>query len=330
MRALSSLAGVMLALVLAHDAQAQATSTSSGQAYPAKAIRLIVPFVPGGPTDTQARWAAQHLNAAYGQPVIVENRPGAGGVPGTDAVVKSAPDGYMLLAGNPGPLTIAPSARSQLPYDALRDLAPIILIAKSASCICVHPSLPTKGVREFIALAKAQPGKINYGTPGVGTVGHFALELFANQAGIKMNHVPYKGAAQFTVDLLAGNIELAQIQFAGSAPLVNAGKLRCLGATSRTRSPLLPNVPTIAEQGLKGFESYNWNGVLAPAATPKAVIARIHDVLAKQLATPEARDLYAGQGHEPGGLGPEDYAAFLRAETEKWARVGKAAGIPKQ
>ena len=321
MRFITSLLSLLL-LAIAHGAVSQP--------YPAKPIRFIVPFVPGGPTDTQARWAAQQLNTEFGQPVVVDNRPGAGGITGTEAVVQSLPDGYTLLAGNPGPLTIAPSVRAVLPYDALRDLAPVILIAKSASCLCVHPSLPAKNVKEFIALAMTQPGKINYGTPGVGTVGHFAIELFATRAGVKLNHVPYKGAAQFTVDLLAGNIELAQIQFAGSAPLVKAGKLRCLGATSRARTPLLPNVPTIAEQGLNGFESYNWNGVLVPAATPKAVIARIHDVLARQLATPEARDLYVGQGHEPGGLGPEDYATFLRAETEKWAKVGKAAGIPKQ
>jgi tripartite-type tricarboxylate transporter receptor subunit TctC len=300
------------------------------QSYPAKPIRLIVPFAPAGPTDTQARWAGQQLNAAFAQPVIVENRPGAGGVPGTEAAVKSAPDGYTLLAGNPGPLTIAPSARVQLPYDVARDLAPIILIAKSASCLSAHPSLPAKGIREFTVLARAQPGKINYGTPGVGTVGHFATELFATQAGVKLNHVPYKGAAQYLVDLLSGNIEVALAQFAQSAPLVQQGKLRCLGATSRTRSPLLPDVATIAEQGVKDFESYNWNGVLAPAATPRTVIARLHEVLSKALAAPEARELYAGQGHEPGGLGLDDYGAFLRAETEKWAKVGKAAGIPRQ
>ena len=300
------------------------------QGYPARPIRFIVPFAPAGPTDTQARWAAQQLNAVFGQPVVVENRPGAGGVPGTEAVVKSAPDGYTLLAGNPGPLTIAPSARVQLPYEPLRDLAPIILIAKSASCLTAHPSLPAGDIREFVTLAKAQPGKINYGTPGVGTVGHFATELFATQAGVRLNHVPYKGAAQYLVDLLAGNIEIALAQFAQSAPLARAGKLRCLGATSRERSPLLPEVPTIAEQGLRGYESYNWNGVLAPAATPKPVVARIHEVLSKALATPEARELYAGQGHEPGGLGLDDYAAFLKAETAKWAGVGQTAGIPKQ
>jgi tripartite-type tricarboxylate transporter receptor subunit TctC len=307
-----------------------APASVTAQAYPSKPIRFIVPFAPAGPTDTQARWAGQQLNAAFGQPVVIENRAGAGGVPGTEAVVKSAPDGYTLLAGNPGPLTIAPSTRVQMPYDTLRDLAPIFLIAKSASCISSHPSLPAKGIREFVALAKAKPGKINYATPGVGTVGHFATELLATQAGIKLNHVPYKGAAQYLVDLLAGNIEIALVQFAQSAPFVKQGKLRCLGATSRTRSPLLPDVPTVAEQGVKDYESYNWNGVLAPAATPKPIVARIHEVLSKALATPEARELYAGQGHEPGGLGLDDYAAFLKAETAKWAKVGQAAGIPKQ
>src|SRR5687767_13100598 len=309
---------IVAAALIAAPAAAQTTSTGSGQAYPVKPVRIIIPFPPGGPTDTQARWAAQQLNAALGQPFIADNRPGAGGVPGTEAVVKSAPDGYTLLAGNPGPLTIAPTARLQVPYDTLRDLAPIILIAKSASCLCAHPSLPVTGVKDFVGLARARPGGINYGTPGVGTVGHFATELFATSAGVKLNHVPYKGAAQYTVDLLAGNIEIALNQFAISAPLVKQGKLRCLGVTSRVRTPLLSDVPTIAEQGLKGFESYNWNGMLAPAATPKAVIARIHEVVAKALKSPEARDLFIGQGHELGGLSPDEYAAFIRSETEKW------------
>ncbi|MBY0268624.1 MAG: tripartite tricarboxylate transporter substrate binding protein [Burkholderiales bacterium] len=304
--------------------------TAQAQNYPTKPIRIIVPFVPAGPTDNQARWAAQQLTAALGQQVIVDNRPGAGGVPGTEAVVRSAPDGYTLLAGNPGPLTIAPSVRAQMPYDPLRDLAPIALIARSASCVCLHPSLPAKNVKEFVALAKAQPGKINYGSPGVGTVGHFATELFAFQSGVKLNHIPYKGAAQYTVDLIAGNIELAINQFAIATPYVNAGKLRCLGATSRERSPLLPNVPTIAEQGIKDFESYNWNGVLAPAGTPPAIISRIADIIAKQLATPEAKALYSGQGHEASGITTTAYADFLKAETEKWAKIAKVANIPKQ
>jgi tripartite-type tricarboxylate transporter receptor subunit TctC len=316
--------------VLACALAAAASPSAAQQAYPVKPARIIIPFAPAGPTDNQARWAAQQLNAAFGQTFIAENRPGAGGVPGTEAAVKAAPDGYTLLAGNPGPLTIAPSARAQVPYDTLRDLAPIVLIAKSASCVCAHPSLPVKGVKDFVAFAKARPGRINYGTPGVGTVGHFATELFATSAGVKLNHVPYKGAAQYTVDLLAGNIEIAINQFAIATPLVKQGKVKCLGVTSAERTPLLPDVPTIAEQGLKGFSSYNWNGMLAPAATPKAVIARIHEVISKALKTAEARDLFVGQGHELGGLGPDDYAAFIRAETEKWAQVAKKAGIPKQ
>jgi tripartite-type tricarboxylate transporter receptor subunit TctC len=300
------------------------------QNYPAKAVRIIVPFAPGGPTDIQARWAGQQLNAALGQAFIIDNRGGAGGVPGTEMVVKAAPDGYTLLAGNPGPLTIAPSVRAQMPYDTLRDLAPIVLIARSASCLCVHPSVPAKGVKDFIALAKSRPGKINYGSPGVGTVGHLATELFASQAGIKLNHIPYKGAAQYTIDLIAGHIELAIIQFAGCAPLAKQGKVRALGATSLKRTPILPNLPTIAEQGLAGFESYNWNGVLAPAGTPRAIIVRIHEILARQLATPEGRELFVSQGHEPGGDGPDEYAAFIRAEIEKWSKVAKAAGIQAQ
>jgi tripartite-type tricarboxylate transporter receptor subunit TctC len=302
-------------------ALAAAAFQALAQTYPSKIVRMIVPFPPAGPTDTQARWVGQQLTAALGQNVVIENRPGAAGVTGTEAAVKSAPDGYTLLAGNPGPLTIAPTVRAQLPYDTLHDLAPIVLVAKSASCMCV---------RDFVALAKAQPGRINYATPGVGTVGHLAIEFFSTSAGIKMNHVPYKGAAQYATDLVAGHIEMAQLQFAQSAPLVKQGRLRCIGATSTTRTPLLPDVPTIAEQGIKDFSSYNWNGVLAPAATPKAIVARIHEVVAKQLKTPEARDLYGAQGHEVGGDGPEEYAAFLRTEIDKWAKVAKAAGIPKQ
>lgn len=305
-------------------------ASAAAQTYPSKPVRIVVPFVPAGPTDNQARWAAQQLTAATGQQFIIDNRPGAGGVPGTEAVVKSPPDGYTLLAGNPGPLTIAPNVRNTMSYDTLRDLVPIVLIARSASCVCLHPSLPARNVKEFIALAKAQPGKINYGSPGVGTVGHFATELFASQAGVKLNHVPYKGAAQYTIDLIAGNIDLAINQFAIATPHVNSGKLRCLGATSRERSPLLPNVPTIAEQGIKDFESYNWNGVLAPAGTPPAIINRIAEIVSKQLATPEARALYSGQGHEASGITTTAYADFIKSEIDKWAKIARIANIPKQ
>jgi tripartite-type tricarboxylate transporter receptor subunit TctC len=311
-------------------ASGAAAVPAAAQTYPAKAIRMIVPFAPGGPTDIQGRWAAQQLNAAFGQPVIVDNRGGGGGVPGTEAVVKAAPDGYTLLAGNPGPLTISPTINPKIAYDTLRDLAPIMLIAKSASCLCIHPSLPAKGVKDFVALAKNKPGMINYGSPGVGTVGHLATELFATQVGIKLNHVPYKGAALYTIDLISGQIQLAIIQFAGCAPLLKEGRLRAIGATSAKRSHLLPDLPTVAEQGVPGFVSYNWNGVLAPAATPKAIITRINEILSKQMASREAQELYLGQGHEPGGGDPEEYAAFIRSEIQKWAKVAKAANIREE
>jgi tripartite-type tricarboxylate transporter receptor subunit TctC len=299
----------------------------SAQSYPVKPIRLIVPFPPGGPTDTHSRWAAQQLNVAFGQPVVVENRAGAAGIIGTEAAAKAAPDGYTLLGGNPGPLTIAPSLRKQLGYHPVRDFAPITLIARNASAWCVHPSVPAKNLKDFVALAKASPGRINFATPGVGTVGHLAIEYLATLTGIKMNHVPYKGAALYTVDLLAGNMDFAQIQIFQAAPYVRDRRLRALGVTAVARSPLLPDVPTAQEQGVKGYSSYNWNGVLAPAGTPRAVIDRIHGVLAKALNNPETRKQMETIGYEVSGDGPAEYAAFIKSEIEKWAKVAKAAGI---
>ena len=297
------------------------------QAYPAKPIRFIVPFPPGGPTDTHSRWAAQQLNIAFGQPVVVENRAGAGGIIGTEVASKTPADGYTLLGGNPGPLTIAPGLRKHLGYDPIKDFQPITLIARNASAWCVHPSVPVKNLKEFVAFAKARPGKVNYATPGIGTVGHLAIEYLATATGIKMNHVPYKGAALYTVDLLAGNMDFAQIQIFQAAPYVKAGRLKALGVTSLERSPLLPDIATADEQGVKGYTSYNWNGVLAPAGTPRPIVDRIHGVLAKSLNNPETRKQMEAIGYEVSGDGPAEYAAFLRSETEKWGKVAKAAGI---
>lgn len=304
-----------------------ACATAHPQSYPAKPIRIIVPFAAGGPTDTHSRWAGQQLTAAFGQQVIVENRGGAGGMIGTEAVAKAAADGYTLLGGNPGPLTIAPLVRKYVGYDGLRDFAPITLVARMASCMCAHPTVPAAGLREFIAVAKAKPGRINYATPGVGTVGHLAIEHFASLAGIKMTMVPYKGAALYTVDLIAGYIDYAQIQIFQAAPHVRAGKLRALGVTSTARSPLLPDVPTAAEQGMKNFSSYNWNGILAPAGTPKAVIDRVHAALSQPLRDPATRRQLEAIGVEPAGDGPAQFAAFMKAETIKWTAVARAAGI---
>ena len=317
----------LCALALSAHGYAQPASTGSGQAYPVKPIRFIVPFPPGGPTDTHSRWAAQQLNVAFGQSVVVENRAGAAGIIGTEVAARAAPDGYTLLGGNPGPLTIAPGLRKQLGYDPVRDFAPITLIARNASAWCVHPSVPAKNLRDFVALAKSKPGRVNYATPGVGTVGHLAIENLATLTGIKLNHVPYKGAALYTVDLLAGNMDFAQIQIFQAAPYVRDGRLRALGVTSLARSPLLPGVATAHEQGLKGYTSYNWNGVLAPAGTPKAVVDRIHGILTRSLTNPETRKQMEAIGYEVSGDGPAEYAAFIKAEMEKWSKVAKAAGI---
>jgi len=302
-------------------------SAALAQTYPSKPIRIVVPFAAGGPTDVHSRWAGQQLNAAFGQPVVVDNRGGAGGVIGTEMVAKSAPDGYTLVGGNPGPLTIAPSVHKKLPYDPIKDFAPITLIAKSASSLCVHPSMPAKNLQQFIALAKSKPGHINYGTPGVGTVGHFATEYLSSLAGIKLNMVPYKGAAVYVIDLMGGNLDVALVQIAQAKPLVQQGKLRALAQTGTKRSPLLSDVPTVQEQGIKGYSSYNWNGILAPAGTPKPIIDRIHAVLSKPLHTPETRQQLEALGFEVAGEGPEEYAAFIREETARWAKVGKMAGI---
>ena len=298
------------------------------QEYPTKPIRYIVPFGAGGPTDTQARWVAQKLNAAFGQTVIVDNRPAAGGVPGTAAVAKAAADGYTLLAGNPGPLTVAPAISLNVPYDTLRDFTPVTLVAKSPSVLIVHPALPAKNVREFVALAKARPGKLNYGTPGVGTVGHLSTEAFAHLAGINVMHVPYKGGvSQYTIELISGYIDFASLQLFNVAPMVKQGKLRALGITSRERSAAMPELATFNEQGVK-FENYNWNGVLLPAKTPPAIVARIYGVLVT--AIKENRELFTGQGQEPGGENSEQFSEFLRAEIERYEKVARAANIPKQ
>jgi tripartite-type tricarboxylate transporter receptor subunit TctC len=303
------------------------SSLCVAQGYPNRTTKIIVPFVAGGPTDVQARWAAQQLNTALGQPFIVENRVGGGGVPGVEVVVKSPADGYTLLAGNPGPLTVAPAVKTSMSYQTSKDLAPIMLIARTASCLSIHPSIPANNVKEFVVYVKANPDKINYGSPGVGTVGHLSIELFATQAGIKINHIPYKGASQYQNDLVAGHIQLAQIQLANCLPLLKQGKIKTIGITAEKRNALAPDVPTIAEQGLPGYQSYNWNGLLAPAGTSSAIVSRLHAILSKQLATKENQELFTSQGFEPSNFTPEEFANFIQLETEKWAKVAKIADI---
>jgi len=303
------------------------STLSMAQNYPNRPTKIIVPFVAGGPTDVQARWAAQQLNTVLGQPFIVENRVGGGGVPGVDQVVKSPADGYTLLAGNPGPLTVAPAIKTNMPYQTSKDLTPIMLIARTASCISIHPSVPANNLKEFVAYVKSNPEKVNYGSPGVGTVGHLSIELLSSLAGIKLNHIPYKGAAQYQNDLIAGHIQIAQVQLANCIPLLKQGKIKTIGITADKRNALLPDTPTIAEQGLTSFQSYNWNGILGPAGLPKSIVTKIHETLTKQLALKENQEIFLSQGFELSNFSPEEYGNFIQAETEKWARVAKIADI---
>jgi tripartite-type tricarboxylate transporter receptor subunit TctC len=300
------------------------THAQSGP-WPNHAVRIIVPFVAGGPTDAQARWAAQQLTTALGQPFIVENRAAAGGVPATLYVAKSPADGYTLLAANPGPLTVSPHLKAT--GYTLKDLAPILLIAKTPSCLAVSAHIAPKDFKEFVALAKSKPGQINYGSPGVGTVGHLTTELIATQAGIKLNHIPYRGAAQVTTDLVGGTLDMTVMQVGTCIPLVKQGKVHALAVTSLTRAPQLPDVPTLAESGLPGFDTNNWNGLLAPAGTPPAIVKKIADAVGKQLTTPEAKTWLDEQGYAPAKETMGAFGSFMNAETARWGEIVKAANI---
>jgi tripartite-type tricarboxylate transporter receptor subunit TctC len=306
-----------------------ATSCAQGasQDYPNRPIRIIVPFAAAGPTDNNARLVGKKLTEAWGQPVVVENRPAAGGVPGTELVAKAAPDGYVLLAANPGPLTIAPSLVPNLPYDTLRDFAPVILVTITSSVIALHPAAPAGTVAELIAYAKAHPGKLNYGSPGIGTVGHLTIELFDSMAGVRMTHVPYKGIAPATTDFLAGRLDVLQLSVPTSLPLLKAGKIKAIGVTGKRRSSLLSDIPTVDEAGLSGFEAFNWNGILAPAGTPREIVAKLYGEISRRALSVEMREQLIAQGFEIAGYGPDEYAAFIKAEIAKWLNVIKTAGV---
>ena len=300
---------------------------AGAQNYPTRLIRIVVPFTPGGPQDVNARLIGQKLTEAWGQSVVVENRAAAGGIVATEFVSRSAPDGYTLLMGNPTPLTIAPSLYDKLGYDPQRQFAPVILVTQTASVFVVHPSVPAKTIPELVTLDKSKPGHLIYGTSGIGSTGHLTIELFSTLTGIKMTHVPYKGASQAISDMIAGQIDLRMFPIPVTIPLVKDRRVRPLGVTSLQRFPLLPEIPTIAEQGLAGFESTNWNGILAPAGTPRDIVMKLHDEIARRVLAPEERERLIRDGYEISGLGPEQYAAFLRAETAKWARVIKAGNV---
>jgi len=295
--------------------------------YPVKPIRIIVPFAASGPTDFNARLVAQRLNEAWGQAVLVENRPGAGGVTGTEFVAKAAADGYTLLGANPGPLTIAPHLRPKMGYDATTAFAPIVLVTTTTSATVVHPSLPVKSIKDLIALAKRHPGKLAYGSPGVGTVGHLTMELFNSMAETKMTHVPYKGVAPAQVDLLSGNIQVLTISIPNALSFMKENRIRVLGVNGLERASSLPDTPTVAEAGLVGFQSQNFNGIMAPAGTPAEIIARINTEVNQRVLSPEGRKYLVNAGYDVAGGTAESFGAFIKREYEKWGRVVRAADV---
>ncbi len=289
-------------------------------------MRYVVPFG-AGPTEVQARWLAGKLSEAWRQPVTVENHPGASGMAGTRMVAKAPPDGYTLLAANPGPLTVGPCVRDGIGYDPARDFSPVILMVTVSGVIAAHRGVPARSIGDLIGLARTRPGGLRYGSAGEGTVSHLAMELFNHLAGTRMTHVPQQGLEEAVPELVSGRFDLLVLPVPDARPLALEGRIRALAATRRTRSALWPDLPTVEEAGVAGFESFNWNGVAAPAGTPRDVVALINGGINRVLESQEARDYLPGKGYEIAGGTPEAFGAFLRAESAKWRQAAKLAGL---
>ena len=306
---------------------ALAISAAHAEVYPAKPIRMIVAYPPGGGTDIVGRVVAQKLGEALGQAVVVENRGGASGNIGTELAARAAPDGYTILMGNVAPNAINVSLFKNLPFDPVADFAPVTLVASTPNILVVHPSTPARTVKEVIALAKAKPGTLNFASAGVGSSSHLAGELFRILAGADIVHVPYKGAGPAMVDVLSGQVQLYFATMPAAMPHVKSGKLAPVAVTSARRSPALPDIPTIAESGVSGYEASTWYGLLAPARTPGAAVARLHQGVVKILADAAVREKLADQGFEPVGDSPGEFAAYIKSEIAKWGKVIRDAGI---
>ncbi|HWA36807.1 MAG TPA: tripartite tricarboxylate transporter substrate binding protein [Burkholderiales bacterium] len=312
----------LLKAVLAAAAFAWAFGASA-QAYPTKVIRIVVPFPPGGSTDVIARKVGEKFQQSMGQPVIVDNKPGAGGAVGSAEVAKSAPDGYTLLVGVTGSHAVSVSLNTKLPYHPLKDFEPVSLLVSAPLTIVAHPSVPANDLRSLVALNRP----LNHGSPGNGTSMHLSAEMFNLAAGTKFVHVPYKGTAAALNDLLGGQIQLMFGDFLITLPQVKAGKIKAFAVTSSQRHPLLPDVPTVAESGYPGFEALSWQGLFAPAGTPAEVVAKINAELVKALAAPDMKEYFAQQGFFVGGNSPAQFRAFIEQEIPKWARIIKAANV---
>jgi tripartite-type tricarboxylate transporter receptor subunit TctC len=293
--------------------------------YPEKTVRIVVPYPPGGFNDTLGRIVAQKLTEAWGQPAVVENRPGGGTLIGTDSVAKAPPDGYTLLVVA-FPFAVNPSLYAKLPYDTVKDFAPLLLAGQTPNLLVVNPAVPIHSVKELIAAAKAKPGSLSYGSTGSGSSNHLSMELFRTMTGVDLVHVPYKGSAPMVTDLLGGHVHVAFDNTPNVLPQVKAGKLRALAITSATRSAMVPDVPTVAEAGVPGYEVGVWFGIVAPAGTPPAVVAKLNAELNRMLTLPDVKQKFADQGVEPVGGSPERFAAHLTAQIEKWTKVVKESG----
>lgn len=310
---------LMFAAAMAGVAQAQT--------FPAKPIRIVVPFPPGGPSDYAARIVNVRLSEALGQPVIIDNRAGAGGAVGTEAVARSSPDGHTLLIANTGTLTVLPHLQAKLGYEPLRDFTPITNLIGGPSFLLVHPSVPAKTLKELIALAKRQPGKLTYASTGVGQIAHMNYELLRQLAGIDVLHVPYKGSGPVMPDLLGGQVMITFSTSAENLQMVKAGRVRLLAVTGKERLPMVPDTPTMAEAGVPGFESLNWNGVVAPARLARDIVERLNREFVRAIKAPEVIEKVAALGNFVIGDTADQFGSYIRAESEKWARVVKQGNI---
>ena len=300
-------------------------ATALAQEYPAKPIRVVVPFPPGGGSDLMARTVMQKLGESLGATMIIDNRGGAGGSIGSDIVAKSPADGYTLLIIS-GAHAINPSLYPKLPYDSVRDFAPVTMFTSGPGLLVVHPSVPAKTVKEFIALAKSRPGQLNYASAGIGTPPHLAGELFKTMAGVDIVHVPYKGNGPAYTDLIGGHVSVMFPTIPTAIPHVRAGKLRALAVTTRSRTPIAPELPPISESGVPGYDVSSWYGLLAPAGTPAAVVSRLQREIAKVLRSPDVGEKLTAQGLDLVGSTPDAFAAVIKSEIMKWAKVVKASG----
>jgi tripartite-type tricarboxylate transporter receptor subunit TctC len=317
-RQLSRAAVLALALGAASGALAQA-------GYPTKPVKIVVPYSAGGPADIYARFVGDRLQKATGQPFVIENRPGAGAIIGTDAVAKSTPDGYTLLMMS-NTHTVNESLFTKKPYTLLRDLTPIAPVNYSDLILVVHPSVPANNLKELIALAKAKPGALNYASSGPGTPYHMAGELFKAMAGIDVVHVPHKGSAEARTDVLAGNVQMMFDAITTMAPLAQSGKVRAIATSGKTRSSITPNVPTLDEAGLSGYDAVIWLGTMAPAGTPKPVIDALNANIQKIVSAPDVKDAWAKQGAVAMHMSPEEFGKFMEQDIQKWAKVVKFSG----